>query len=125
LRENRKGGFICSRPLGGAFLFEVMMGAVLRFVSLILLVVALMLLGADAVTSLERGGQVTVRSIDQVWTLLGPGGIEGFKAWLVHHVPSPIPGWAYDVLALPAWALTGVLGVVLAFVFGRHTPENA
>lgn len=101
------------------------MGIVLRFVSLILLVVALMLLGADAVTSLERGGLVTVRSIDQVWTLLGRGSIDAFKAWLEHSLPSPVPGWMYSVLALPAWALTGVLGVVLAFVFGRHATEGA
>jgi hypothetical protein len=29
------------------------------------------------------------------------------------------------VLALPAWAFTGVSGVVLAFLFGRHAPERA
>ena len=34
----------------------------MRLVSLILIVTALMLLGADAVTSLERGGELTVRS---------------------------------------------------------------
>ncbi|HEY2445229.1 MAG TPA: hypothetical protein VGI20_05760 [Rhizomicrobium sp.] len=101
------------------------MGVVLRFVSLVLLVIALMLLGADAVTSLEKGGQITVRSIDQVWALFSPGSIDGFKAWLEHSLPSPFPGWFYAVLALPAWALTGVPGVVLAFLFGRHAPEHA
>jgi hypothetical protein len=30
----------------------------------------------------------------------------------------------YSFLALPGWAPTGVLGVILAFVFGRKTgPE--
>ena len=101
------------------------MGVVLRFVSLVLLVVALVLLGADAVTSFEKGGQVTVRSIDQVWSLLNPGSIGLFKTWLEHSLPSPFPGWFHAVLALPAWALTGVLGVVLAFLFGRHAPEPA
>jgi len=101
------------------------MGVFLRFVSLTLLVVALMLLAADAVTSLEKGGQVTVRSIDQVWTLIGPASVDGFKSWLQHMLPSPVPAWIYAVLALPAWALTGVLGVVLAFLFGRHSPEQA
>ena len=101
------------------------MGVLLRFVSLVLLMIALMLLGADAVTSLESGGQVTVHSIDQVWTLLGARSLGGFKALLAHSLPSPVPGWIYTVLALPAWALSGVLGVVLAFVFGRHAPERA
>ncbi len=45
------------------------MAVVMRLVSLVLVVAALMLLGADAVTSLERGGGITVRSIDQVWAL--------------------------------------------------------
>jgi hypothetical protein len=99
------------------------MGLVLRLVSLVLLVIALMLLGADAVTSLTRGGQITVHSIDQVWTYLGAASIAGFKTWLAHTLPVPVPGWFYSVLALPAWALSGVLGVVLAFLFGRHAPE--
>ncbi|HEY3776995.1 MAG TPA: hypothetical protein VGL35_02950 [Rhizomicrobium sp.] len=100
------------------------MGLVLRFVSLILLVIALVLLGADAVTSLARGGQITVRSLDQIWTYLGPASIAGFKSWLAHSLPSPVPSWFYSVLALPAWAPSGVLGVVLAFLFGRHAPER-
>jgi len=101
------------------------MGLILRFVSLVLIVVALILLGADAVTSLARSGQIAVHSIDQVWTYLGSASIAHFKAWLAHTLPSPLPAWFYSVLALPAWAFTGVLGVVLAFVFGRHAPEQA
>ncbi|MGH6888392.1 MAG: hypothetical protein ACREHF_04215 [Rhizomicrobium sp.] len=101
------------------------MGLVLRFVSLVLLVIALILLGADAITSLGKGGQITVRSIDQVWNYLGPASIGSFKSWLAHSLPAPLPGWFYSVLALPAWALSGVLGVVLAFLFGRHAPERA
>jgi hypothetical protein len=100
------------------------MGLILRFVSLVLLVIALVLLGADAVTSLARSGQVTVHSIDQVWTNLGAASIANFKTWLAHTLPAPVPGWFYSVLALPAWALSGVLGVVLAFLFGRHTPDQ-
>jgi hypothetical protein len=34
-----------------------------------------------------------------------------------------LPDFFYSVLALPAWALTGVLGVVIAFLFGRRAPE--
>lgn len=100
------------------------MRVALRFVSLILVLVALVLLGADAITSLDKGGAVTVRSLDQVWTLLGASSIAGFKAWLAHSLPAPVPHWAYSVLALPAWAPSGVLGVVLAFLFGRHAPQE-
>lgn len=101
------------------------MRVALRFVSLVLLAIALILLGADAISSLERGGQVTVHSIDQVWSLLSHPSIAAFKARLEHRLPAPIPAWFYSVLALPAWALPGVLGVVLAFLLGRHAHETA
>ena len=100
------------------------MAVVLRFVSLALIVIALVLLGADGVSSLQRGGPVTVHSMDQVWTLLGPASIARFKAWLAHSLPAPIPGSFYSVLALPAWAPPGVLGVVIAFLFARHQPQT-
>jgi len=92
------------------------MYVVLRFLSLILIVVALMLLGADVVTSLEHGGQITVRSIGQVWAILDKSGAEAFKAWASSSMP-----FMGSVLALPGWAVTGVLGVILAFLFGRRS----
>jgi len=101
------------------------MGLALRFVSLALIVIALTLLGADMVASLQKGGQIAVHSIEQVWGFLAPSGIAGAKTWVEQTLPSPLPGWFYSVLALPAWALTGVLGVVIAFLFGRRAPENA
>lgn len=101
------------------------MRVILRFASLVLIVMALVLLGADAVSSLQKGGQVSVHSMDQVWTLLGPASIAAFKTWIAHRLPAPIPASFYSVLALPAWALPGVLGVVIAFLFARHPPESA
>ncbi len=49
-----------------------LLGAMLRLVSLVLIVTALFLLGADMITSLDRGGQLTVRSLGQVWALVSP-----------------------------------------------------
>ena len=54
-------------------------------ISLILIVTALMLLGADAVTSLEKGGELTVRSLDTVWVLVNPASLFTFKTWLHDH----------------------------------------
>lgn len=91
----------------------------LRFISLILIATAIMLLGADIITSLEHGGQITVRSIDQVWALVGKGGDAAFKSWVDRHFPAFLAGWTYSVMALPGWGVTGVIGVILAFLFGR------
>jgi len=94
------------------------MAVVMRLISLILIVIALMLLGADAVTSLERGGELTVRSLGTIWGLLHQASLDGFKSWVQNHLPFMAQG-VYSALALPGWAATGVIGVILAFVFGR------
>ena len=99
------------------------MFVVLRFISLILIVIALLLLGADIVSSLEKGGQITVRSIEQIWSLLDKSGVIAFKAWAEHTLPSPMPAWIESMLRVWAWAFAGLIGVFLAFLFGRRTAD--
>src|ERR1700743_3031119 len=97
--------------------------AVLRLLSLVLIVIALMLLGADVLTSLEKGGVITVRSIDQVWTIIDKAGDASFKAWLARTMPGFIVSAVNTVLALPGWAVFGVVGPILAFLFGRRVAD--
>jgi len=94
----------------------------LRFLSLILIVAGIVLLGADVLTSLDQGGAITVRSTEQVWTILSPGTLAAFKAWVQQSAPWAA-GAAQAMLNVWGWALTGIPGVVLAFVPGR--PEAA
>ena len=94
------------------------MAVFMRLVSLILIVTALMLLGADAITSLERGGELTVRSLGTIWGLFDQPHLDGFKSWVQNTLPAMAHG-VYSFLAFPGWAATGVLGVILAFVFGK------
>ena len=94
------------------------MAVLMRLFSLLLIVAALMLLGADAVTSLEKGGEVTVRSLGTVWGLFNQGALDGFKSWVQHHAAFAAQ-FVYSALGLPGWSVTGVLGVILAFAFGR------
>lgn len=95
------------------------MAIFLRLVSLLLIVIALLLLGADAVSSLERGGDVTVRSLGTVWALLDLGSLAAAKSWIQNHAPGFVTQSFYSLLAMPGWGFTGVIGVILAFVFGR------
>ena len=97
----------------------------LRFLSLILIVIALMLLGADVLASFEKGGEITVRSIEQVWAIVDKTGLLGFKAWLGHHLPQFLAGWIEALIRLPGWAVFGVLGVILSFIFGRRVADVA
>src|ERR1700744_2515664 len=99
------------------------MYAALRLVSLVLIVLALMLLGADVLTSLEKGGEITVRSIDQVWMIIDKSSDIAFKAWLARALPAFVSSAFNALIALPGWAVFGVLGVILAFLFGRRVAD--
>jgi len=99
------------------------MYVVLRFVSIVLIVMALMFLGADLITSLEKGGALGARSIEQVWSLFSKSSEAAFTGWLQHAMPGVMARWIGAVLSLPAWSVPGVLGVVLAILFGRRTAD--
>jgi len=95
----------------------------MRLIALIMIVAALILLGADALTSLERGGDITVRSFGVVWATLNPASLTHFKDWVQHYLPFMAQG-VYSALTIPGWGLIGVVGVLIAFIFGRRTgPE--
>ncbi len=93
--------------------------AVLRFVAFLLIVTALMLLGADVVSMLETG-EPKMRSIDLVWDLFAQGGAEGFHAWAQTSLPGPLPEGLATLLSWPAWAVFGVIGVLLAVLFRQR-----
>jgi hypothetical protein len=99
------------------------MFVILRLISLILVVAALMLLGADIITSLENGGKITVRSLDMVWGVLNKSGITAFHAWCDRHLPAFLAHGIWTATGLPGWAVTGVPGIILAFLFGRRTTD--
>jgi hypothetical protein len=90
---------------------------VFRFVAVVLIVVALMLLGADVVSMLERGGEPHVRTLGEVWALFSATGAEAFRSWVPGAFPSPLNDGIITVLDLPAFAIFLVLGVGLAFLF--------
>ena len=48
------------------------MTILMRLIALFLILAALVLLGMDAVSSLERGGEITVRSAGMIWLLIHP-----------------------------------------------------
>lgn len=93
----------------------------MRLVSLGLIAIALLLLGADLIATLDHGGMVSIRSLDHVWSALDKGSIDGFKGWLQHRAPHPVTHGIESFLATPGWAVFGVVGVVLAFLSGRRT----
>lgn len=95
-----------------------------RFVALILIVLGLMLLGADVVTLLERGTEPHMRSLAEVWALFTATGVESFQAWVAALAPGAVSDSFAVVLSWPAFAVFGTLGVILAVLF-RERDELA
>jgi hypothetical protein len=84
---------------------------VLRGVSLSLIALALMLLGADVVSTLERKALI-LRSLTQVLILVAADP----EAWLKAHLQADIADITLMVLSWPGWLTLGVLGLLLAWL---------
>jgi hypothetical protein len=83
-----------------------------RLLGILLLLHALMLLGADEISSLENGGIRTIRSSGRILTLYGADPepfLMSLPEWLAGGL-----GW---VLLLPGWAVLAVIGAALAAIF--------
>ena len=94
-----------------AFLF-----AVLRIAGMLFVAHAVMLLGADEISSLEMGGIRYIRSLDSILTLYGAD-----PEPLVVTLPEWMQGAALTLIGLPGWAVFTGLGAVLFFAFrGRE-----
>ena len=83
----------------------------IRILGILLIVHALMLIGADEISTIEAGGVRIIRSLDHILTIyrLDP------KPW-EETLPNIFQVAVIRLMALPAWAVFGVLGVVLGFV---------
>jgi hypothetical protein len=91
--------------------------AIVRFLSLVLIVVALMLLGADVVSSLEKGDEPIVRSLSQILLLLG------FDAnqWFERELLPAFANACIAVFSLPGWVVLGIPAAALGLTsIGRH-----
>ena len=100
---------------------------VLRLLGLFLIVLALMLLGADVVSTLEKNGDIVIRSLDQILMLFGIdavpwfGRTAGLQFGRVMAVVLSWPGWA--VLGLPG-VLLGMLAAAPRERRSRRQPSN-
>lgn len=85
--------------------------ALFRFVAWVLVALAIAMLGADGVSSLEAGEPV-IRTTADVLNLIGING-----AAMAEGAPGGISQALGAVMGLPLWAVVGVIGVVLTLIF--------
>jgi hypothetical protein len=89
--------------------------AAFRFLAWVLVALAVALLGADGISSLEscqEACQPAMRSTAHILNLVG---IDG--AALADNAPGAVSQALDTVMGLPLWGVIGVVGVVLALIF--------
>ena len=83
-----------------------------RLLGMLLLLHALMLLGADEISSIENGGIRTIRSLGRILTLY-----HADPEPLLMSLPEWLAGGLAWVLNLPGWGVLAVIGGALAALF--------
>ncbi len=85
--------------------------AAFRFIAWVMVALAIALLGADGVASLETGEPV-MRSTAQILALVGING-----ASITEVSPGGVSQALGTILDLPLWGVIGLIGVVLTLIF--------
>ena len=88
------------------------LAVVLRIAGMLFLAHALMLVGADEISTIENGGIRTIRPLARILTLYGAD-----PAPFVMGLPDWLAGAANWLLAVPGWAVFTLIGAALAAVF--------
>lgn len=86
--------------------------AAFRFVAWVLVALAVALLGADGVASLEQGEPVMRSTAD----ILGLIGVKDAMA-MAKEAPGGVSQALGALMGLPLWGVLGVIGVVLTLIF--------
>ena len=84
---------------------------VIRFMAWIIVGLAIALIGADGVSSLQDGEPV-IRSTSEILSYFG---VDGFD--LAAGAPAGVDKMASTILELPMWAVLGLVGIVLTLIF--------
>ena len=83
----------------------------MRVLGIVLVAHALMLIGADEITTIEAGGVRTIRSLEHILTLYGADP----KAWGL-GLPAPFARAVTAIMALPGWAVLAAVGGIIGVV---------
>jgi hypothetical protein len=83
----------------------------LRVLAFLLIAHALMLIGADEISTIEAGGVRIIRSLDHILTIyrVDP------KPWAM-SLPALLQGLVLRVISWPAWAVLAGLGILIGFL---------
>ncbi len=97
-----------------------------RFLGLVCLAAAFILVVYDGTKSIA-GSQLYFTSVQALWQLFNPTGLQGFMQATKPLIAPYAGGVLWDpgvlaVLAAPAWGLLGILGMLLLLLGRRKKP---
>lgn len=94
----------------------------LRFVGLILLAAAFILVVYDGTKSIA-GNSLSLTTVQALWELVNPASLAGLKPMVEPYARGLL--WdplAVSFLAAPAWSVLGVIGILLLFLGRKRKP---
>jgi hypothetical protein len=94
----------------------------LRFVGLILLAAAFILVVYDGTKSIA-GNSLSLTTVQALWELINPASLAGLKPLVEPYARGLL--WdplMLSLLAAPAWSLLGFVGILLLFLGRRRRP---
>jgi hypothetical protein len=89
---------------------------VLRFFSVLLIMLGLMLFGADVVSTLENNGKLVIRSFAQILMLFHVDA----KGWLEFSLPPQLAALSVTVISWPGSIVLGAPGLILSALMPAH-----
>ena len=92
---------------------------VFRWLSLVLIVVAVMLLGADLVGTLEKRA-IVIRSLYDMIVLFN----YDVKPWLIATLPAPVVSGVVFVIESPGWLTLGFLAFAFTIIAPPAKPTR-
>lgn len=94
--------------------------ALFRLIAVIFIVAGLMVVGYDVISSMQVGQGFKAISLEGTWSLFSQSSLDSFRQWYSLKVPNPGPGIIGSILSFPAFAVLGVIGVLLGLLFQRR-----
>ena len=94
--------------------------AFFRLIAVIFIVAGLLVVGYDIISSLQAGQGFHALSFENLWTLINQGSLESYRGWVAEKIPNPGPSVSNSILGFPAFAVFGVIGVLLGLLFQRR-----
>ena len=99
------------------------MTALLRFLAGVVLLVAVIFAVTDATRS--AAGQATTVTVHHAWQAVSPHSLTAAQGAVQRYTHPAVWTWGVlKILQLPAWALFGLVGLILAFLGRRRRHVN-